>query len=72
MITARPLSKSELAWQYSPELTQSAALNRLKRWIDGDRDLLTALQQTGYRTNQRILTARQVALVYEYIGEPES
>ncbi len=72
MNTVRPLTKSELAWQYSPELTQSAALNRLRRWIEGDRDLMNSLHQTGYRSNQRILTARQVALVYEYIGEPES
>lgn len=69
MITS--LSKSELAWQYSPDLSQCAALNRLRRWIEGDHDLLTALHAAGYRPEQRILTAKQVAIIYEYIGEPE-
>ena len=64
------LTKSELAWQYSPDLSQTAALNRLRRWIEGDTALLTALKETGYRPQQRILTARQVAIIHEYIGMP--
>lgn len=66
----RAYSKSELAQAYSPELTQCAALNRLRRWIEGDRDLLAALHAAGYRPQQRILTAKQVAIIYEFIGEP--
>ncbi len=69
-MTATALSKSELAWQYSPDLSQAAALNRLRRWMEGDRDLMAALTNAGYRPQQRILTAKQVAIVYDYIGEP--
>jgi len=64
-------SKSELAWQYSPALTQTAALNRLNRWIKGDPTFHDALRAAGYRDNQRILTPRQVELFYEYLGTPE-
>ena len=66
------MTKSQLAWQFSPNLTQSAALNRLHRWIHGDRDLLTALRATGYRDSQRVLTSKQLSLIYEYIGTPDA
>ena len=64
------MSKSELAWQYSPNSSQNSALNRLSRWIKGDRDLYQALLATGYRDNQHILNVKQIAIIYEYLGEP--
>lgn len=57
----RPYSKSELAQAYAPEITSQAALNR---------PLTEALRQTGYYTKQRLFTSRQVALIFEYLGEP--
>lgn len=66
----KALSKTELAYLYSPDLSQGAALNRLRRWMEGDRDLMAALSAAGYKPSQRILTARQVGIVYEYIGDP--
>ena len=63
----RPYSKSELAQAYAPEITSQAALNRLAAWI---RPLTEALRQTGYYTKQRLFTSRQVALIFEYLGEP--
>lgn len=66
----KPLSKSELAWLYSPGMTQVSALNRLARWINGDHLLLHDLQEAGYRPNQRILTARQVAIIFDHLGNP--
>jgi len=35
------------------------------------RDAQLALRAAGYRDNQRILTPRQVAIIYEYLGTPE-
>lgn len=32
--------------------------------------LTEALRQTGYYTKQRLFTSRQVALIFEYLGEP--
>ena len=66
----KSMSKSELAWLYSPTLSQTAALNRLNRWINGDPELLAALLATGYRPNQRLLTPKQVKVIVEYLGEP--
>ncbi len=66
----RPYSKSELARAYAPEITPQAALNRLAHWIKLNQALTEALQQTGYYPRQRLFTARQVALIFEHLGEP--
>ena len=65
------MSKSQLAWQYSPEVKQNTALNRLARWINGDPELTAALRAAHYTPQQRILTARQVAIIYDFLGTPE-
>ena len=66
----RPYYKSELAEAYAPFLTTHSALNRLALWIGLNAPLSKALAQTGYRRTQRIFTSRQVALIFEYLGEP--
>lgn len=65
-------SKSYLAKRFSPELSEKSASRRLRRWIDGDRDLKTELQKIGYFDHQRAqyFTKQEVALLFEYIGEP--
>ena len=68
----KSLTKSEIAWQFSPNLTQNAALNRLHRWIHGDQELLAALRATGYHDRQRVFTSKQLVLIYEYIGTPDA
>ena len=66
----RPYYKSELAEAYAPFLTTNSAQNRLALWIDLNPQLSQALAQTGYRRTQRVFTSRQVALIFEYLGEP--
>ena len=66
----RPYYKSELAQAYAPYLATGSALNRLALWIRLNEPLSTALMQTGYRTNQRTFTSKQVALIFEHLGEP--
>lgn len=66
----RPYYKSELAQAYAPDITTNAALNRLALWIKTCVPLSEALRQSGYNNRQRIFTSRQVALIFEYLGEP--
>ena len=66
----RPYYKSELAEAYAPFLATGSALNRLAHWIDLNAPLSEALAQTGCRRSQRVFTSRQVALIFEYLGEP--
>ena len=66
----RPYYKSELVQAYAPDISQGAALNRLALWIKTNTQLSEALRQTDYRVTQRMFTSRQVALIFEYLGEP--
>ena len=66
----RPYYKSELAQAYAPDICQGAALNRLALWIRTNKQLAEALRSTDYRTTQRMFTSKQVALIFEYLGEP--
>ena len=66
----RPYYKSELAQAYAPDISMGAALNRLALWIKTNTQLSEALKQTDYRVTQRMFTSRQVALIFEYLGEP--
>ena len=66
----RPYYKSELAQAYAPDISLGAALNRLAMWIRTNTQLSEVLKQTNYRVTQRLFTSRQVALIFEYLGEP--
>jgi len=64
------LSKTQLATLYSPEITTTAALKRLQRWMALNHDLNEALAKTGYIPTQRVFTKNQVELIFKYLGEP--
>jgi len=64
------MTKKELAFRYSPETSYSAAISRLQRWINGDPELLQSLHAAGYIESQRVLTPRQVAIIYDFLGTP--
>ena len=68
--TMKPISKSELALQYVPNVTPHSAVNRLMAWINGCKALVNELAKTGYSTRQKYLSAEQVKLIHEYLGEP--
>lgn len=63
-------SKSELAQAYAPEIDGRSALNRLRYWIDYNKQLSDELLMAGYRRNQKVFTVRQVELIFHYLGEP--
>ena len=65
-----PMTKRELAMMYAPDLTPHAAVNRLMQWINYHPTLTQELLATGYRKTSRILTAKQVHLIVERLGEP--
>ena len=67
---ARSMGKSELAMAYAPELTPHSAVKRLMKWLSINPALMAALRETHYYSTQKVLTARQVQLIYHYLGEP--
>lgn len=66
----RPMSKSELAMAYAPNLTTQGAVNRLMDWIRHNPELMAELELTGYRKQQKLLTSLQVRIIFSYLGEP--
>lgn len=66
----RPMSKSELAMAYAPNLTTQGAVNRLMEWIHHNPELTEALLRTGYRKHQKLFTSLQVRIIFDYLGEP--
>lgn len=66
----RPYYKRELAIAYAPDIAPASALNRLSKWFKTNHSLSSALQQTGYKARQQVLTSMQVELVFRYLGRP--
>lgn len=64
------LSFKELSLMYFPTSTVKSAGVQFKRWLKYNTALWDDLAGTGYRSGQRLLTPRQVALVFHYLGEP--
>lgn len=63
-------SKKELALAYAQELSISGARQRLAFMMNRNPGLMEQLSLTGYRKEQRVLSAMQVKLIFEYLGEP--
>lgn len=62
--------KRVLAEQYYPENTTECAMKRLRQDILRCAELSAELRRVGYSTRQHRFTPAQVALLYEYLGEP--
>lgn len=63
-------TKRELAMRYFPGANPRTATNRLARWIKRSEELCRLLKEAGYRPANRLLTVRQLQLIYSYLGEP--
>lgn len=63
--------KYDLAFKYFPYApTKKAATDNLTRAINRCTPLLMQLAQNGYNTREKTYSPRQVALIFEYLGEP--
>ena len=64
-------SKTELAQAYFPNtMNLDTARRNLSRWIKMNPELTAQLQENGYRERQKLLTPKQVGIIYKYLGEP--
>lgn len=63
--------KYDLAFKYFPNApTKKAATDNLTRAINRCTPLLLKLAKDGYSVTEKTYTPRQVALIYEFLGEP--
>ncbi len=64
-------SKSELAQAYFPNTASPETARRnLARWIRTYPELITELEENGYRKRQKLLTPLQVSIILKFLGEP--
>ena len=71
MAEIKQYRKSELALMYFPECeTKEGALSNLKSWIKGNKKLTSELKKCGMPPRKKTYTPKEVALIFEYLGEP--
>lgn len=66
----KSLSSKELAILYFKNCLPESGVKQLKRWIRKNKALKEALVKAGYHDKQRIFSPLQVALIFQYLGEP--
>lgn len=64
------LTIKELGQMYFPNSTSKSAGTQLVRWIKYNKYLWQELIEAGYSKGQRLMTPRQVGLIFQYLGEP--
>lgn len=62
----------ELAQLYFPGILSKSASSQFSHWISRDEELLAELRKAGYRKGQRIYTPRQVTILTDHLGDPET
>jgi len=63
-------NKFALSLAYFPASNDRSATRHLNRKIQGNPELCNALQQAGYSKHQHYFSARQVELIFRYLGNP--
>lgn len=66
----RSYTKSELALLYSPGVKYESAIRMFNRYLHRCVGLMDALLRLGYSPYNRRFTRQQVAIVFDYLGEP--
>lgn len=66
----RSYSKSELAHLYNPGCPYESAVKLLRKWIKLNPALLKELDETYYNPKTKILSPRQVEIIFKHLGEP--
>ena len=65
------MKRKDLAIMYFPDKSPDQAVRNLRRWIENCPDLVAALKEIGMpRKHKKDLTARQVRIIMEYLGDP--
>ena len=65
------VKRRDLAKMYFPEMSDVEAVRSLRRWIEGCPKLMSALEELSMPFKKsRNLSARQVRIIMEYLGDP--
>jgi hypothetical protein len=62
--------KQDLAAAYFPNHSNESASKRFAHEIHSNKPLLAALQTTGYSRPRKILSPKQIQIIFSFLGEP--
>ncbi len=62
--------KQDLAMAYFPDHSKESASKRLANEIHSNKPLMAALQATGYTRSRKILSPKQLQIIFSFLGEP--
>ena len=62
--------KQDLAMAYFPDRSKESAGKLLAREIHTNEPLMSALQSTGYSRPRKILSPKQLQIIFSFLGEP--
>lgn len=63
-------TKHDLALAYFPTLKPAAAERKFRRWINENPYLMKRLKKYGYSNFQKVLTPKQIRVIFGVLGEP--
>jgi len=63
-------SKGEIAALYMPDSSVETARAYLSSWIKHNANLSDELKATGYTPRAKLLTPKQIRIIFHYLGEP--
>ena len=69
-IEIRYYTKQEIALLYFPDSSPEVANAHLRRWIQKCTPLYRKLLEAGYRKSDKGFFPRQVAIIFDFLGEP--
>ena len=62
--------KQDLAAAYFPDHSKESASKRFAHEIHTNRPLMSALQTTNYSPQRKLLSPKQLQIIFSFLGEP--
>ena len=62
--------KQDLAMAYFPDCSKATASKLLAREIHSNKPLMAELQSAGYTRTRKLLSPRQLQIIYTHLGHP--
>lgn len=69
--SVRCYNKVELARMYFPNLSNSVAVAKLRRWMRNCTPLMEELVNGDFHPKLKMYSAREVRLITHFLGEPD-
>ena len=64
------ISKQTLAMAYFPDRSKESAGKLLAREIHSNKPLMAELSKTAYSPQRKLLSPKQLQVIYAFLGEP--